>query len=186
MANDSRRRNTGYGAPAPKSRPKRSGKGLVIALIVIVAAVVGVLIWYFASHQSIGQEALNAGVQPTPAAANAVSQLPDNGEAPEPAQFDFEINDNPIFSSSIGKGDLGIANPRHNYYTMHVEIIEDGTGDSLYSSGTLLPGEQIEEDSLMKALAKGDHAATARIYAYDPETGSKVVDTSAGLTITVK
>ncbi|MDL2238140.1 hypothetical protein LJC56_10020 [Christensenellaceae bacterium OttesenSCG-928-K19] len=178
-----------YRRRAGRTSYRWNKKRTLFIVLVIVAVVVVLLLFAFGvfGKSTISQDALEAGELPAPAPTRVVEDLADKGEAePNPSDFHYEINGTPVFSGGGGKGNLGIENPSDNYYAMHVEIVSVPDGERLYSSGILAPGESIPEDSLLVWLGKGEHYATANIFAYDPETNEQVAQTTAGLTITVE
>jgi tartrate dehydratase beta subunit/fumarate hydratase class I family protein len=56
---------------------------------------------------------------------------------------------------------LNIRNPQTNTYPVNVVITDDQTGDVIYTSGAIEPGEEVSHVQLEKTLAKGTHSATA-------------------------
>ena len=101
--------------------------------------------------------------------------------------FAFKINSRPVFSSGKSEGTLRIENPNHNAYPFVVKIFLKETSEEIYNSGGILPNHHIETAKLTKVLPKGEHAATAYIYAYNPETneyeGKAAVDLTMVITL---
>lgn len=100
--------------------------------------------------------------------------------------FSFRINSRPVFADGKSEGALMIGNPAQNAYPMSVKITLDDTGEVVYETKGILPNQGIDTDRLDIALEKGEYAATATIYAYDPDTRQQVGQTAAGLVITIQ
>ena len=73
----------------------------------------------------------------------------------------LSINADPVFPTGSAKGSLNIENDRNNLYAQVVQIFRDDTGDLIYTSETLEPGEQVAEDALGLVLVAGDYPCTA-------------------------
>lgn len=88
----------------------------------------------------------------------------------EEGMFNVSIAPAILFNSADGQGQARIENVPANLYHMSVEITLDDTGDLLYQSKGIKPGQFIEYITLEKQLAPGVYNATALFKAYDPET----------------
>ena len=97
--------------------------------------------------------------------------------------FAFKINARPVFNGGDSEGTLRIENPKHNIYPFVVRIFLSATEEEIYNSGGILPNHHIDTARLTRALPKGEHAATAYIYAYDPDTSVYEGKTAVELTI---
>ncbi len=100
--------------------------------------------------------------------------------------FSFKINSRPVFTDGNSTGTLGIENPTYNVYPMVVQITLDSTGEIIYDSGGLMPGQYIAEAKLARSLSQGEYEATATLYAYDPDTLVCQGQSQAVLHITVE
>ena len=96
------------------------------------------------------------------------------------SSFSFEINSRPIFKDGKSEGNLRIANPPYNKYSIKVEIKLDDSGQ------TVLPNHYIEYAKLTKRLKAGEYNATATINAYDTESGEYKGTSAAKLIIRVE
>ena len=99
--------------------------------------------------------------------------------------FAFKINTRPVFDEVDGKGALRIENPAHNVYPFVVKIFLRDTAEEIFNSGGILPNHHIDTAKLAKPLPKGEHAATAYIYAYDPDTSEYEGKAAVDLTMLV-
>ena len=99
--------------------------------------------------------------------------------------FAFKINSRPVFENGDAEGTLRIENPNHNTYPFVVKIFLSETEEEIYNSGGMLPNHHIDVARLTKVLPKGEHAAMAYIYAYDPETNEYGGKAAVELTLIV-
>jgi hypothetical protein len=58
--------------------------------------------------------------------------------------------------SQTNQGKLSIKNPKTNAYPINVVITDDKSGDVIYTSGAIEPGEEVRDVTLEKSLAKGN------------------------------
>lgn len=101
------------------------------------------------------------------------------------SQFNMVIGSKAEINSQTQKGNLNIKNPQTNAYPVNVVITDDETGDVIYTSGAIEPGEEVRQVQLEKSLAKGTYHATARFSLYDPKTKSKKGEVAAGVSFVV-
>ena len=73
-------------------------------------------------------------------------------------------------------------NSERNNYDFQVEITLDDSGEVIYVTPLMKPGQHILEDKLQKDLEVGEHRATAMFYAYDDQ---KVMMGQAGASINI-
>ena len=97
------------------------------------------------------------------------------------SSFRIKINSQ-ISVDDEGVADLLLANSAENHYNMQVTITGT-TGQEYYKSEELTPGEQILTDTLEQKLSAGEHPATARFQALDPETGEMQGEVTVEITI---
>ena len=100
--------------------------------------------------------------------------------------FSFEINSRPIFSNGASEGNLRIANPPYNKYSISVKITLDSNGKTIFESGKIEPKHYIERAKLNQKLKAGEYNATAVITAFDTESEEYKGTTSAKLIIKVE
>lgn len=101
------------------------------------------------------------------------------------SQFNMMIGSKAIISSQSQQGTLNIKNPQTNTYPVNVVITDDQTGDVIYTSGAVEPGEEVSHIALEKPLTKGTHPATARFSLYDSKTKTKKGEVAAGVSFIV-
>lgn len=100
--------------------------------------------------------------------------------------FSFEINSRPVFENGSAEGNLRIANPPYNKYSIEVDITLDSDGKNVFKSGMIPPKHYIEYAKLTKNLKAGEYDATATISAYDTESGEFKGKSTAKLVIKVE
>ena len=88
----------------------------------------------------------------------------------EEGMFNVSIGSLLEFKDANATAVANIENIPANRYYMSVDITLDDTGETVYSSKGIKPGQYIDEISLSKALAPGEYPATARFTAYQPDT----------------
>lgn len=108
----------------------------------------------------------------------------------ERSDFHFRISGQGTFPEGTKRpGTLVIENPSDNQYRMQVTIKEKNTGEELYRSPVLKPGENISSLSLKKELKKGNHMAVAYIKAIEAsasDVASQSGEASADILLMVK
>ena len=97
----------------------------------------------------------------------------------------FSINSTPVFDSGTAGGNLMIENPDINNNRFTVEITRDDTGETVYRSGALDPGQYIDDVPLDVALPAGEYACTATFSTFRIADDTPIGQAAAGLTITV-
>lgn len=100
------------------------------------------------------------------------------------ANFQLQINKNPIFKTGDSEGTLYIQNALQNYYTMQVNLY-DANKNCIYNSKMLVPGAKVLTAKLLQVLPKGDHPVTAVAYAYYPDSEKIAGSLEMDITITV-
>ena len=126
-----------------------------------------------------------------------IAETGPNGEAAEPMEpgeieggsdFPYKLNSRVFFPEATSAGNVLIENPETNKYLLSVDIVLPETRMSLYYSGALAPGEQIEAAVMSAAgqkLMAGTYECTAEISARDPETYKVVANEKKPVTIQI-
>lgn len=84
------------------------------------------------------------------------------------SDFHFRVSGQGEFPKGTkSAGNLFIENPADNHYKMQVIIKSEKTGEELYCSKVLSPGENESSFALKKALPKGEQRAAAYIRALE-------------------
>lgn len=123
-----------------------------------------------------------------------------SGQAPNktPAELQAELNrivEDGMFNISIASviefsgpsatGKAYIENVPNNPYDMTVDITLSDTGESVYASKGIAPGNYIEDIQLAAALEPGSHDAVATFTAYDRETHAEKGKAAAEVTLLI-
>lgn len=103
----------------------------------------------------------------------------------EEGMFNISINPDPIFENGKAEGNIAIENIPANHYYTKVLITLNETGEVIFKSGGLKPGQYIEKIKLDKNLKKGDYPATAVFEITYPETLETIGSVAADITIHV-
>lgn len=168
---------------------KKKHTALVVVVVVVLACAVvaGLLltgvIGGLSPAEFLTDDRAKDGAMSGLSQEDMLSQLQ---QSVDESTFSFKINSRPVFKNAQAEGALMIENPATNAYPMSVTIVLDDTGDVVYETKGIMPNQSIETDKLDIELKKGEYAATATIYAYDPDTKQQVGQTAAGLVITIQ
>ena len=82
----------------------------------------------------------------------------------------ININSELVFENGRSKGLVRIVNTKNNHYLMVVEMERKDTGERIYQSGAMEPGNYLEKDKLDVDLPKGDYPVRIRFKNYDPKS----------------
>ena len=91
-------------------------------------------------------------------------------ESVESELFPYTIARRVIFATPESRGNFRIENPETNNYYMRVSIMLPETGQEVFHSGFIRPGERVGERALHVPLPEGVHECIAIVTAYDPTT----------------
>lgn len=100
--------------------------------------------------------------------------------------FSFRIYTEPVFYKGDEEAQFLIGNPEVNWQGMRVAVVLDDTGETIYTTKVLKPGETIEKVKLDKVLDRGIYSATAVISAIDLDTENEIGQVAAALKIRIK
>ena len=159
---------------------------VIFLSVVVVGAAVGGGVYYFNTHTEGGflfdDAAVDGNLEGM--SEREIRELMQNKVAE--SMLAISINTSPEFPDGVSKGTLRIENNASNRYNMTVAIVRDDTGETIYQSAGIRPGQMIEEDELDVNLAKGDYPCTATFTAYETEKNTPMGEAAAKLTIRVK
>ncbi|MEG2686907.1 MAG: hypothetical protein RR954_07295 [Christensenellaceae bacterium] len=169
-----------------KHQAKRKKVPIVAVVVVVIAAVVVMIGAISGWFTKMPEFIVDSAVQTGELTANMSKQEIEEylQETVDKSKFLFNINARPTFENGTAEGDLLIQNPIENAYGMKVTITLDDTGETVYQTDGILPGQYILMDKLDKPLLKGEYAATAVLTAYDGD--KEIGQSAAGLVISVK
>lgn len=78
----------------------------------------------------------------------------------------FGINATPQFAKDTLQGNLMVENPPENGSRFRVSVYRTDTGEKIYESGAVEPGQYLENVTLSEALPPGEYPCTAYFDAY--------------------
>lgn len=108
---------------------------------------------------------------------------PDNDN---PNAFYYTVGSRIVFDRPAALGKVMLENIPGNQYDMEVQLQLEETGEIVYTSPVLQPGQYLEQDSLDERLEKGEYHALAILIALDPQTGEPVTQFTESITLVVK
>ncbi|MGG5314541.1 hypothetical protein [Enterococcus sp. AZ072] len=170
-----------------EEKKKRKKWLLLLALLLLLIGGYGIYHFFFAPKPQ-AMSVISGDFLPEGKDAKKMSdkELADLAQQKaDESNFNMMIASEATINSETQQGQLPIKNPESNAYPVNVEIKDDQTGDIIYTSGAILPGEEIDQVHLDKPLAKGTHQTTATFSLYDAQTKKKQGEVSAGVTILV-
>ena len=167
-------------------QPERKKKRWILwLLLLLLLAAIAIGIYFFLNKDD-PQSVHSRDLMPAIRDADDRSTAEIAQELADANYFTLMINPTVTFSDGKSHGNLGIINPATNVYPIAVEIKLDDTEELIYSSGGVLPNQEILEARLDKPLSKGNYEATATVKIYDPETKEQQGVTQAAIKITVE
>ena len=171
-----------------RTRKKKTASKLPVLILcaVIMAGAAGGGVYYVSTHQEGGflfdDAAVDGNLEGM--SEREIRELMQNKV--DESMLAISINTSPEFPDGTSKGTLRIENNAANRYNMTVAIVRDDTGEVIYQSAGIRPGQMIEEDELDMDLEKGDYPCTATFTAYETEKNTPMGEAAAKLTIRVR
>ena len=110
-------------------------------------------------------------------------------EAPQTREFSLMANADVTVDRATGRANVLLGNPEQNTRNCRVTLVLDETGETLYQTDVLEPGEReawAELDTEPFGGEAGNYAATALFEILDEETGETIGTVEAGVTLTVE
>lgn len=161
----------------PRKRRRKGKKGtialLILLLLLLIGGVIGGIWWYQNARavdnttkywfDKMAQDGTLEGKTPQEiqGVLNAIM---------EEGMFNVSINSKAVFEDGKSEGSIGMENIPENRYYCRVIITRDDTGEVLYESQGIKPGQYIDKIKLKKNLPKGEYRCTAQVIATDPES----------------
>lgn len=97
----------------------------------------------------------------------------------------IQINARPEVSSGTSTCNLMIGNPVENQGNLKINVTLDATGEDIFQSEELKPGERIPYVTLNVVPKPGEHPATATFTVVSKEGGEPIGAVDAGLLLVV-
>lgn len=173
-----------------KKKEKKNKKALWLLILLLLLIIAGGSIWFLVFRQD---DELNDDDFFDPAAVTGI--LPGMSEEEIRAELDRVVEEGMLnisissgisFADGKSQGQANINNVEANNYIFKVVITLNDTGETVYESGGIRPGQYIQYIELEKELEAGEYAATATFTAYTQDTRQIVGNAAAGLTLYVE
>lgn len=97
----------------------------------------------------------------------------------------IQINARPEVWQGSSSCNLMIGNPAENRENLKIKVILDETGETIFESAELKPGDRIPYVTLDIVPKPGEHLATATFIIQDPESRETIGAVDTGLLMTV-
>lgn len=113
-----------------------------------------------------------------------------SAQMPESKDFALMANAEVTVNSATGRANVLLGNPEENTRNCRVRLVLDHSGQVLYETDVLKPGERVAYAQLdldaFDASNSGPYEATARFEILNEETGQTIGFVEAGISITIK
>lgn len=146
-------------------RPRRAGGFLLAVLLLAVAASALMLL-----RGRLAPVMAYPDVEGVDARAAAMPRPLLPVKMNDPDAFSYAIQRRIALSSASAEAELYLENPYKNHHLMAVELVLDETGEVIYRSGYLKPGQRVKSAPLDAVLPAGEYAVTANFCAVDFES----------------
>ena len=165
----------------------KRGKIWIAAGVLLLLVLAGILIWYLTVGRKDGYNdkdffdpAAVTGILPNMSEEEIQARLNDTVEE---GMLNISIASDIGFSDSSAKGQADIYNIEGNRYIFKVDITLEDTGESVYQSGGIGPGQYIQFITLDQKLKDGVYPAVATFTAYTQEEHQIVGSAAAKVTL---
>ena len=149
---------------APRKKRGRAWIAAGLAVVLVTAAAAG-FFWWRSSHRqdSFFDVSALTGALPGKSEEEVIAEL---NRVVDEGMFNIAINSYITFPDAKGEGVANIENVPGNRYNMTVSIVLDDTGETVYQSKGIKPGQYIQKIRLDEELPEGFYYATAVFTAY--------------------
>lgn len=172
----------GSGGPgrAPDEKASKKKRAALIAVLLLLAVAIAAFVWW-----SVERGGDSLVTDPNVKVGSLTGGTEDLDKIVDEGMLTFSINSTPVFENGGAPGNLMIENPDINNNRFTVTITRDDTGETVYESGALDPGQYIDGVPLDVSLPAGEYACTATFNTFKLSDDSPIGQAAAGLTITV-
>lgn len=146
-----------------KKKPSQKKWWALAAVLVLLIAALAFALWWFTTPNPDRD-----GLVPDPnvKVGTLTGDFADLDKIVDEGMLTFSINATPAFPDGASAGNLMIENPEANNNRFTVAIYRNDTGEKLYESGALDPGQYIESAPLDVDLDEGVYECTAQFSTY--------------------
>lgn len=164
---------------------RKKGKKVIIIICILVAA--GVVAVLLGMHSCGRGNWFDTTAQTGSLAGKTQEEIQEElNRIVEEGNFNISIASKIYFENGGAEGSARIENISANHYNMKVAITLDETGETIYESGGLKPGQFIEKIRLLRDLPEGTYSATAVFTAYTQDDLSRVGQAAAQIEMIVE
>lgn len=171
-------------APAPEEKKRDKRTWLIVLLILLLLLMAGTLVWFIflrgapaaAEEETFFDPMAQTGILPDMTEEQIREEL---NRVVEEGMLNIAISGEIVFQDGGSLGKANINNTQANHYIIRVVLTLDETGEVLYESGGISPGQYIQYISLNRDLPEGEYAATATFTAYTVEDHQTVGSAAA-------
>lgn len=173
-------------SPDPEERADKRKYLLLLLLLLLVAAGIGGWFWWKSRQDNVSKYWFDKAAKDGMIEGRTEEEIQKILDTVvQEGMFNISINPSPVFEDGSSEGNLCIENIKANHYYARVTLTLDDTGEEIFESKGLKPGQYIDNVKLDKHLKKGTYPATAQFIITDPETLEDIgkVNTEVILTI---
>lgn len=153
-------------------------KGLILGLAALMC---GLLLTGCRSGYAFDEDAADGSY---------MGSVPTSSETPEIKNFTLLANAEVTVNAQTGRANVLLGNPEENTRDCRISLLLDETGQVLYETQVLHPGERVAyadvDVEAFDAAGAGPYDATARFEILNEETGETIGFVEAGISITVQ
>ena len=166
-------------APEPH---KKLWAVIAVLLVLLIAAAVALFVWLTMPDPN------RDGMQPDPnvKVGSLSGDFADLDKIVDEGMLTFSINATPAFPDGTSSGNLMIENAEINNNRFTVAIYRSDTGEKVYESGYLDPGQYIESAPLDVDLEPGKYPCTAQFSTYKLSDNTPIGQAAAEITVYVQ
>lgn len=170
-------------------REKKGSRRLVILLLLLILLLIGLAVWLLWGRKDQFNDddfydpSAVTGILPGMTEAEIQEEL---NRVVEEGMLNISIASDISFEDGKAKGKANIYNTEANHYIFKVAITLDDSGETVYESGGIRPGQYIEYIKLADSLEAGEYPATATFTAYTQDTLQIAGSAAAQVTLYVK
>ena len=173
------------GAAAPAAQPAKKSQRkwtvLAVVLLLLIVAAVAAFVWLTSPDPN------RDGLQPDANAkiGSLSGDFDDLDKIVDEGMLTFSINVTPSFADGTSPGNLMIENAEINNNRFTCAIYRKDTGEQIYQSGALDPGQYIETAPLSADLEPGTYPCTAYFSTYKLSDNTPIGQAAAEITVYV-